>query len=464
MPIKRLQGAGRRGLPRLGKLRKGGEKSERGFGPDLTHFRFTSEKPEIAAAFAAAYGQTPTMLRVYLPYDTPERNFSAWQEAWGNGRLKHRCDGEYCVKWLADGGGYVVDYDMAERRPCPGGCREVGRLEVILPELLHAGFTGVVTLETHSINDIIHIEQVLYETYERAARNGNTLSGVEFTLRRVAEMISTPNGKGGRRQAEKWLVHLEPTAEWLAAQLEIAKSAALGQVVEGGANPATGEPGGGEGDEGDEYGEFIDQEDDEEEGPPLWEGRAAEASEAPTAQPARATPAPACEAAPQPTGKPAVTVPLQSGGPERLPAEAEQVREWLRKKAAGVHNGQVKAAQNLRGAMVGALHNLFPNDSKDVQTLKRRMVQEYVFGKPRSEDLTFGEVQALLGWAQIGPVGKKVVSPAAIIEAARLVEQAEADKGQMPLEMPAGEPPYAVDTVNAATRQALTGTQPEMPF
>ncbi|MHB0857838.1 MAG: recombination directionality factor [Anaerolineae bacterium] len=231
MPIKRLQNANRPALRILGKLRKGGpkgssgsEKARGGFGRDLTYFRFVSPDPEVQKAFIDIYGENPSMLRVYLPYDTPERNFDSWREEWGGARLKHRCDGEFCVKWLTPEGSYRVDPTMQEKRPCPGGCKEVGRLVVILPELWHAGFVGLVTLETHSINDIIHINQVLDDTMSRSASG---LRGIAFALRRVPEVISTPNGSGGRRQVEKWLVRIEPASEWLLAQLEHAKHEAL---------------------------------------------------------------------------------------------------------------------------------------------------------------------------------------------------------------------------------------------
>jgi hypothetical protein len=126
MPIKSLQDAARPALRSLGKLRKGGEKPERGFGADLTYFRFTSPDPAVAQAFATAYGEKPAMLRLYLPYDTPEQNFESWKEEWGGRRLKHRCDGEYCVKWQNADGSYSLDPQMKQRRPCPGNCHEVG--------------------------------------------------------------------------------------------------------------------------------------------------------------------------------------------------------------------------------------------------------------------------------------------------------------------------------------------------
>jgi len=126
----------------LGKLRKGGEKTPKGYGPDLNHFRFTSDVPEIVEAFTAIYGEQPRAVNVYLPYETTEQNFATWKELWAASGLQHRCDGETMQIWLGKDGKYHRD-----PQPCPGGCDEVGRLEVIIPELIAAGFIGTVTLE-----------------------------------------------------------------------------------------------------------------------------------------------------------------------------------------------------------------------------------------------------------------------------------------------------------------------------
>lgn len=239
MPIKSLQNASRPALPRLGKLRKGGQKPARGLGQDLTYFRFTAEdgNPEVEAAFREIYGAEPAMLRVYLPYADVSSNFESWMEQWGGGeRLIHRCDGEYCVKWLGEDGRYVFDPEMTLRHPCPfqgnttdrNRCREVGRLQVVLPELWEAGYVGLVTLETHSINDIIHIDSVLRQTAERTMNKETGLRGIEFILRRKPVRISRPGGANGPAMTTKWLVKIEPTSEWLLAQLELARQEQMG--------------------------------------------------------------------------------------------------------------------------------------------------------------------------------------------------------------------------------------------
>ena len=206
-------------LPGLGKLRKGGEKQAGKYGKDLEFFRFTSENPAIVAAFTEAYGQQPAMLRVYLPYPSTEMNFSTWKEAWAAGGLVHRCDGETCTIWRTPDGKY-----SQVPKPCPGGCKEVGRLEVILPELITAGFVGYVTLETHSLHDLMNITATLEAVRQSAQDRPNGLQGIEFVLRRKKERISTPDGKGGRASREKWLVSIEPVPSWAQTYLAMASN------------------------------------------------------------------------------------------------------------------------------------------------------------------------------------------------------------------------------------------------
>jgi len=208
-------------FPRLGKLRKGGEKPAVGNKPgaELNYFRFTSENPAIVAAFHEAYGNQPAMLRVYLPYPSTEMNFSTWKEAWAAGGLVHRCDGETCQIWRTPDGKY-----SQVPKPCPGGCKEVGRLEVILPELITAGFVGYVTLETHSLHDLMNITATLEAVRQSVQDRPNGLQGIEFVLRRKKERISTPDGKGGRTSREKWLVSIEPVPSWAQTYLAMASS------------------------------------------------------------------------------------------------------------------------------------------------------------------------------------------------------------------------------------------------
>jgi len=208
-------------FPRIGKLRKGAASpSGGGIGKELPYFRFVGEIPGATERFEELYGPGPAALTVYLPYATVEENFSTWREEWVAGGLKHRCDGETCTIWLKPDGTY-----SREPRQCPGGCKQVGRLSVILPDMIEAGYVGQATAETHSINDLVSIDALLRFVAEGRRHNPMGLRGVQFVLRRVQEEISTPGKNGNRTRRPKWLMKLEPAADWMAAQLALQAAA-----------------------------------------------------------------------------------------------------------------------------------------------------------------------------------------------------------------------------------------------
>jgi|GEM_PF-2540631 len=216
MAIKRLVREAQ--FPNIGKLRKGGVKPETGKAPgkDLTYFRFDTDDERASKMFHAVYGNEPSEINVYLPHQTTEQNFTCWQEAYVAGGLQHRCDGETCVIWLSpDGKKYHT-----EPKPCPGGCKEVGRLMVIIPELQRFAF---ITAETHSIHDIMRLTKNLQAVeYLRG-----DLRGIPFILKRTPVEISTPAGDGKRARREKWLLSIEVDPAWAALQLESMHRAAL---------------------------------------------------------------------------------------------------------------------------------------------------------------------------------------------------------------------------------------------
>ncbi len=246
MPIKGLtdQGAS---FPQIGVLRKGAPKGDRAPGKDLQHFRLDTRYDDVRRKFAATYGPTPATINIYLPYATPEENFDAWQEEYVAGGLVHRCDGETMVLWRTDTGTF-----SQTPKPCPyatgeltrsrqqPGCKPVGRLKVIIPELERFAY---VLVTTTSIHDIIELQANLNAAF---AMRGD-LRGIPFKLSRRPRLISTPGSNGKRIRREKWLLFLEPAPEWVALQIESMKRQALPGVtattpsLPSGLDPETGE-------------------------------------------------------------------------------------------------------------------------------------------------------------------------------------------------------------------------------
>ena len=223
-------------FPRLGKLRKGEKRTGRGPGKDLEYFRFTSDDQRVEAAFTSAYGAQPDRLEVYLPYKLADENFDTWMEEWTGGGMLHRCDGQICTIWQDDDGKYKHD-----PKPCPyasgkktrtktnPGCVEVGRLSVMLLDLLQAGHVGYVVMETHSNHDLRNIMAVLLAVEESRPEG---LQGVPFTLRRYKDKISTPSGdNGGRARRDKWLVSLAPAPTWVESRMLLARDEAFARTL-----------------------------------------------------------------------------------------------------------------------------------------------------------------------------------------------------------------------------------------
>lgn len=225
-------------IPPIGELRKGAARTDNGIGRDLTYFRFTSQNPEVVEAFSKAYGNEPTSVEVYLPYQTVEQNLECWKEHWVAGGLKHRCDGETCVLWQDDKGKY-----QDSPKQCPGYCKPVARLHCVVPALERF---GTVTALTTSINDIITLNASLQAIYMFRGE----LRGIPFILSRRPRKIGMPGSNGTRRRVEKALLFIEPSPAWFGMQLAAAQREALmlteGEIeelspVETGANL---EPGG----------------------------------------------------------------------------------------------------------------------------------------------------------------------------------------------------------------------------
>jgi len=211
-------------LARIGELRKGAARTEadieakrpgKDLGPAL---RFTAPDEDTVERFTAIYGNPTKRVLVYLPGATIWENFDAWQEDWKAGGLVHRCDGETCTVWRDDKG----EYQHTEK-PCPGGCKEVGRLRVMIPDLERLAYVTVLTGSKH---DILNLSGQL-KAYQGLS---GSLHGIPFTLSRVKRMVSTPRPGGKRVRSEKWLLSLEPATDWVHLQMESARVAALPQL------------------------------------------------------------------------------------------------------------------------------------------------------------------------------------------------------------------------------------------
>jgi len=212
-------------FPQIGELRKGAPKPESGDRPgkDLTYFRFTSDLPEVVAAFESAYDGEPRLINAFLPFPYVDENWEAWQEAYVAGGLKHRCDGEYVVRIQNDDGTYTDPEPGTVK--CPGGCKPSGRLKILIPELRR--LASVLVLTT-SLWDIHNLDKQLRALYEIKS----DLRGIPLQLRRRPQKKSMPQ-KGKRVRREMWLLSIEAAPTYVELQLAAQEAAALPQLPSG---------------------------------------------------------------------------------------------------------------------------------------------------------------------------------------------------------------------------------------
>lgn len=231
MPIIGLTDRNEGSFPQIGTVRKGAPKTQNAPGKDLAWFRVEFDEKETLAAqaFTARFGSEPTDIVIVLPFDEVGRCWEAWREAYVAGALIHRCDGEI-VQYAINpktGEKIVVNGIGPDGRPVrckgkPDGCRPVGRLRVIVPELQRLAYLVVMTT---SIHDIINISDQLQGI---ASMNGGRLAGIPLVLRRRPKEISTPSGEAGKRaRRKKYLVSIEADPEWVKAKLGAMHRSAL---------------------------------------------------------------------------------------------------------------------------------------------------------------------------------------------------------------------------------------------
>jgi hypothetical protein len=229
--IKGLTDRNEGAFPQIGIIRKGAPKTQNAPGKDLAYFRVEFDEKEIQAAqdFVNRFTNAPTDITIMLPFNEIGRCWEAWRETYVAGAMIHRCDGErvqYAIN-SQTGERLVVNGIGQNGQPvlCKGkadGCRPIGRLRVIVPELQRLAYLMVLTT---SIHDIINISNQLEAI---SAMTGGRLAGIPLVLRRRPKKISTPSGANGTRaRREKWLVSIEADPEWVKVKLLQMKHDAL---------------------------------------------------------------------------------------------------------------------------------------------------------------------------------------------------------------------------------------------
>ena len=219
-------------LPRLGKIRLGVKQmgsSGKEYPTDTDHFVLT-DVPEVKTV----YGETPKKLIAMFATDDPEINFPTRLEAWkasskqkmpdGSPKSILFCssDGETATRLYVgerDAQGHAVVSKMPpDERPdegemfefaCPfracnyyenRGCRQVGRLNVLLPQV---SWSGVYQIETSSLWAFGNVQDAI--TWMRSIYGGH-IALKPFELTREPVVMMPPELKG--KSVVKHVLHL----------------------------------------------------------------------------------------------------------------------------------------------------------------------------------------------------------------------------------------------------------------
>lgn len=397
MPIKGLTDRQVPTFPLIGSIRKGAKKTEeKKPGPDLTYFRYVplEEEEEAALKFHQVYGDEPREINIFLPFDEIERNFEAFMERHTASALQCRGDGETAFLWRDEDG--VMQHIS---KPCPlplcKGCKETGRLKIIIPELRRLAY---VVVHTTSVWDIIELTANL-----EAIRllTGNGLKGIPLVLKRRPRMVSTPRENGKRVRQEIWLLSIEADPRWMRAQLKAMEIAALpasvsqSTLLEPAVDIITGE--------------ILRT---EEEAPPPF----------------------AEDGGPPSSPSSSAGEPVENGQVER-PYTPRYLQSKLIQQAEGkpATHQNAKATPGQRGLVAGKLSECFaPADDADD---KRHLVLEWLVGDESTDSLTMAIAGAILDWLldKDADEGTYDLHPAAPAEAQAVWKAALEEAGQQAL-------------------------------
>jgi len=208
-----LQGFYRMRLVRLGKIRLGEKaisaSSNREYPKDLGHFVVP---PEVEAVT----GPNPTSLKIMLPSSDWEQTCPTRLEKWVKWGEERRlmCKGDGATAICRDENMNWQDEDQ----PCPykacpefmaGNCTEIGRLNVILPDV---NLLGVYTIDTGSFYGLNQVHDAFASAVmllENLIGNPDLITRAECTLSREMTTLEYQDAKSGqRKQVTKAILRL----------------------------------------------------------------------------------------------------------------------------------------------------------------------------------------------------------------------------------------------------------------
>lgn len=206
-------------FPRMGKLHKGAEKTDKGtVGRDQDYFRLSLEpqyEEIVRPAFVQLFGDKPMQFNnVLIAADSADLGFKYFYEEWAHARLLRRCDGE----------DIVVQFYEAEQRysnepanctcdPLNRSCNERGTMDIVIPALFDlTGLWGKFTVLTGSVYDIIALRSSMKIAGVFHQRMENlSFWSIPFRVGRAVRSVPvTINGKRSIKPMSLLYADIEP--------------------------------------------------------------------------------------------------------------------------------------------------------------------------------------------------------------------------------------------------------------
>lgn len=214
-------------LPRIGVIRKGGAKPERGPGRDLDYFRLTRADAAVEQAWLDTFGPQPKTISGILPYADPQLNLEIWDELWQGKRLLWRGDGDRLHIQL--NGNSYVRYAPGEGPAQPAAAGQmveklkvarISRLRLLLPQLRIA---GIFEIDSSSAIDA----DELWSNLMWIRSTVPTLQGAPVTVFRAARQFNVPQDDGKIMVVTKHMLHMMLDGRYLDALLPAQGSAPM---------------------------------------------------------------------------------------------------------------------------------------------------------------------------------------------------------------------------------------------
>ena len=241
-------------LPRIGIIRKGAPKPEKGPGKDLDYFRLDRAEQSVMVAWNEVLGREPKAISGILPYADPAENLSIWDELWQGKRLLWRGDGERLHVQLIGNSYARFAPGEGPAQPAAAGqmvdklkVARISHLRILLPQLRIAGIFEIMSSSAIDADELWSNLMWIRSTVP-------TLQGAPVTVFRAARQFNVPQADGKTMVVTKHMLHMMLDGRYLdallpqpgaQAQLAPVQTMAL-PAGQGGDGAARDAPGGGE--------------------------------------------------------------------------------------------------------------------------------------------------------------------------------------------------------------------------